>query len=243
LISGMAIAAKALKPNIQIYGVQAAAYPAMADIIHGTSRHHAKHTIAEGIGVKDPGHITREVVKRHVTEIFLVEEHQIESALAQLLEVEKILVEGAAAASFAAVMTNPKIFAGKKVGIVLSGGNIDMRLLANVVMRELTREGRIQSLAFEIEDRPGVLARITHLIGEMGGNILDVHHERLSGTFSAKSAALALTLEARDAVHAMEIRQRLAREGLEPRPPAGLPALRGADAYSARMASRDCDET
>jgi threonine dehydratase len=213
LISGMAIAAKALKPDIQIYGVQATAYPAMANLFHGTNGSHASQTIAEGIGVKEPGLLTREIVKRHVMEIFLVEEHQIESALAQLLEVEKVLVEGAAAAGFAAVVANPAIFAGKKVGLVLSGGNIDMRLLANVVMRELTREGRIQSLAFDIEDRPGTLARITHLVSEAGGNILDVHHERLSTQLSAKSATLGLTLEARDPVHAMEIRQRLAREG------------------------------
>jgi len=213
LISGVAIAARALKPEIEIYGVQSELYPAMVDALLGTTSTFGTQTIAEGIAVKTPGVLTRAIVASQVKEILLVSEAQIESALAQLLEVEKIMVEGAAASAFAAVLANRKIFAGKKVGLVLTGGNIDMRLLTNVILRELAREGRIQSLRFEIEDRPGLLAKIARVISEAGGNILDVHHDRLSTEFSAKAASLSLTVEARDVAHALEIRGCLQRSG------------------------------
>jgi threonine dehydratase len=170
-------------------------------------------TIAEGIAVKQPGVLTSEIIRQHVNELFLVGEPEIESALAQLLEVEKVVAEGAAAAAFAGVLANRKRFAGMKLGLVLSGGNIDMRLLTNVILRELTREGRIQTLAIGIEDRPGFLAKIASIISDAGGNIIDVHHDRMSTEHSAKSAMLALTFEARDVTHAFEIRHRLERSG------------------------------
>ncbi len=215
LISGVAIAAHAIKPGIKIYGVQTAVFPAMADLFHGTITIHGSQTIAEGIAVKQPGDITRAIIGAHVENIVIVTETQIESALAHLLEIEKIVVEGAAATGLAAVLGHPQIFAGKNVGIVITGGNIDMRLLSNVILRELAREGRIQSLDIAIEDRPGFLARIAALISSAGGNILDVHHDRMSSELSAKSAALSLTFEARDVAHAIEIRQRLERDGFE----------------------------
>ncbi len=213
LISGMAIAAKALRPDIKIYGVQTAVFPSMADLIHGTATIHGSQTIAEGIAVKHPGFLTRVIIRKHVEDIFLVTEAQIESALAQITEIEKIIVEGAAAAAFAGVLANPKTFEGRKAGIVITGGNIDMRLLTNVILRELTREGRIQSITVEIEDRPGFLAKIAQSISEAGGNILDVHHDRMASDLSAKSATLAVTFEARDVAHAMAIRHRLQGEG------------------------------
>lgn len=212
LISGLAVAVAALKPSLEIYGVQTEAYPAMADIFHSTTRAQRHQTIAEGIAVKQPGELARGIIKKHVRDIYLVRETEIESALVHLLEVEKVVVEGAAAAAFAAVLSNRETFQGKKVAIVLTGGNIDMRLLTNVVLRELAREGRIQSIAIEIEDRPGFLARIAALVSESGGNILDVHHDRISADL-AKSATLALSFEARDVAHAMEIRNRLERDG------------------------------
>lgn len=213
LIAGMAIAAKSINPAIEIYGVQTEAYPSMADVFHGTTTTHASQSIAEGIAVRQPGLVTRAIVRKLVGDVLLVSESQIESALAQLLEVEKVVVEGAAAAAYAAVLANRKRFAGKKLGLVLSGGNIDMRLLTNVILRELTREGRIQCLSMAIEDRPGFLARIAAVISDAGGNIIDVHHDRMSADQSAKSATLSLTLEARDVTHAVEIRIKLERAG------------------------------
>ena len=215
LISGIAIAAKALKPNIEIYGVQTRQFPSMADAIVGTKTVHGSQTIAEGIAVKEPGTITREIIRRTAKEILLVEEANIESALAQLLEIEKVVVEGAAAAGLAAILSNRKLFDGKKLGLILSGGNIDMRLLSNVILRELTREGRIQSVLIQIEDRPGFLAKIAAVVSNTGGNILDVRHDRMSTEIPVKSATLALTFEARDAAHAVAIRHDLERAGLQ----------------------------
>jgi len=218
LISGVAVAARALKPDLAIYGVQTAFYPVMAEAIHDKPLTEVApvQTIAEGIAVKHPGVLTTAICKALVDDILVVDEARIEHALAMILEIEKTVVEGAAAAGFAAVLTNPVLFAGKKVGIVMTGGNIDMRLLSNVILRELSREGRILTLEVAIEDRPGALARIAALVGEAGGNILEVAHNRMLSGISAKSATLILVIEARDAEHAAEIRQALAREGFPP---------------------------
>jgi threonine dehydratase len=205
LISGIAIAAKAIKPDIEIYGVEARLYPSMYDNLKGANLPCAGQTIAEGIAVKEPGAITRRIVAQHVKDVLLVREDEIERAVATLLEIEKTVVEGAGAAAYAAVAANPELFAGRKVGIVLSGGNIDMRLLSNVILREMSREGRILSLIVEIEDRPGLLARIATLVGDAGGNILKVSHNRMMSDITAKSADLGLVVEARDAAHGLEI--------------------------------------
>jgi threonine dehydratase len=205
LISGVAIAAKALKPDIEIYGVEAQLYPSMYDAVKGASLPCGGQTIAEGIAVKQPGAITSAIIARHVKDILLVREDEIERALAILLEIEKTVVEGAGAVGYAAVAAHPEIFTGRNVGIVLTGGNIDMRLLSNVILREMSREGRILSLVLEIEDRPGILARIATLVGDAGGNILKVSHNRMMSDITAKSADLGLVLEARDAAHAQEI--------------------------------------
>jgi threonine dehydratase len=209
----MAIAAKTIKPGIEIYGVQTEAYPSMKNALAGAEQVFGTQTIAEGIAVKQPGVLTSKIVRDTVNEILLVGEAQIESALAQLLEIEKVVVEGAAAAAFAAVLANRKRLQGARIGLVLSGGNIDMRLMTNVILRELTREGRIQTLAIAIEDRPGFLAKIAAVISDAGGNIIDVHHDRMSTDQSAKSATLSLTFEARDVAHAFEVRHRLERNG------------------------------
>jgi threonine dehydratase len=219
LISGIAVAAKALKPGIEIYGVQARMYPSMYDAVKQASLPCSGQTIAEGIAVKEPGGITRRIVGELVKDVLLVGEDEIERAIATLLEIEKTVVEGAGAAAYAAVAANPEIFKGKKIGIVLSGGNIDMRLLSNVILRELMREGRILSLVVEIEDRPGWLARITALVGEAGGNILDVSHNRMSPDMPVKSADLGMTIEARDSAHADEIKDRLKEAGFVLRNP------------------------
>jgi threonine dehydratase len=218
LISGIAIAAKAINPNIQIFGVQTRTYPSMYDNFKSANLPSAGQTIAEGIAVKDPGKITREIVRAMVRDILLVDEAQIEQALAALLEIEKTVVEGAAAAAYAAVLENKQLFHGRKVGIVLSGGNIDMRLLSNVILRELSREGRILSLEVEIEDRPGLLARVATLVGDAGGNILEVSHNRMMTDTPVKSAYLGMTVEARDSTHAAEIREALTSAGFTLRP-------------------------
>ena len=213
LISGISIAAKALKPGIEIYGVETALYPSMYDVLKQVDLPCSGQTIAEGIAVKHPGEITRRIVGDLVKDVLLVREDEIERAVATLLEIEKTVVEGAGAAAFAAIVSNPDLFRGKKVGVVLSGGNIDMRLLSNVILREMMREGRILSLVVEIEDQPGWLAKIATVVGEAGGNILDVSHNRMMTDMPVKSADLGLTIEARDAAHGAEIRDTLTKAG------------------------------
>jgi threonine dehydratase len=215
LISGVAIAARAIKPGIDIYGVQTELYPAMRQALAGVPLTETLplQTIAEGIAVKQPGVLTTAIVKELVRDILLVREDAIEHALAMILEIEKTVVEGAAAAGLAAVFANRALFAGRKVGIVMSGGNIDMRLLSNMILRELTREGRILTLDVAIEDRPGALARVAALVGNAGGNILEVSHNRMMVGVSAKSATLGMVIEARDAEHGADIRRALEEGG------------------------------
>lgn len=215
LISGCAIAAKAMKPSIEIFGAQSELYPAMYDAIKGLTPPPAPliQTIAEGIAVKRPGVLTTQIVKDLVSDIFVVDENDIENALCMILEIEKTLIEGAAASGFAALLEQLPRFKGRQLGIVMSGGNIDMRLLSNVILRELMREGRIIHLELQIEDRPGQLAQISAIIAEAGGNVLEVSHNRMMAGIPAKSATLGLVVEARDAEHAQEIRDRLAGAG------------------------------
>jgi threonine dehydratase len=215
LISGIAVAAKALNPKLVIYGVQTRAYPSMYNAVKGETLPCTGQSMAEGIAVKEPGALTTQVVRELVTDILLVSESEVEHAIASLLEIEKTLVEGAGASPYAAVASNPELFAGRKVGLILSGGNVDMRLLSNVILRELSREGRILSLVIEIVDRPGVLAQVATLVGEAGGNILEVLHNRMATDTSAKLADLGMTVEARDADHAAEIRKALEDAGFK----------------------------
>ena len=222
LISGMAIAAKAINPRLRIFGVEAKHYPSMYNLVKGTQLPCAGQTIAEGIAVKDTGAIARQVIGALVEDILLAGEPEIEAAVVKLLEIEKTVAEGAGAAALAAVLAHPELFAGCNTGIVISGGNVDMRLLSNVILRELAREGRIMSLVVGIEDRPGVLARVASLIGDAGGNIMEVSHNRLMTGASAKSADLGLVIEARDDTHAEEIKSRLEQAGYPVREPDGL---------------------
>jgi threonine dehydratase len=215
LISGCAVAAKAMQPRIAVYGVQTELYPAMAQAMRGeeVQARAPLQTIAEGIAVKAPGVLTTQICRALATDILVVDEAAIEHSLAMLLEIEKTLVEGAAAASLAALLSHPARFAGRKVGLVLSGGNIDMRLLSNVILRELNREGRIMTLELEIEDRPGLLAQVAAIVGDAGGNILEVSHNRMVTGVPVKSATLGMVIEARDGEHNREIRARLAAKG------------------------------
>ncbi|HEX4269955.1 MAG TPA: threonine ammonia-lyase [Rhizomicrobium sp.] len=215
LISGCAIAAKGIKPSIEIFGAQSELYPAMVDAMKGRTppATPATATIAEGIAVKRPGILTTAICKDLVKDIFVVSEDAIEDALIMILEIEKTVIEGAAASGFAALLAQRSAFQDRQVGIVVSGGNIDMRLLSNVILRELTREGRIILLVLSIEDRPGQLADIARIIADAGGNVLEVSHNRMMAGIPAKSATLELVVEARDSEHAQEIRDRLTAKG------------------------------
>jgi threonine dehydratase len=201
LISGMSIAAKAIKPDIEIFGVQTALYPSMYRAIRGETGTSGGATVAEGIAVQTAAGRTQAIIAALTEDILLVDEAEIEHAVALLLEVEKTVVEGAGAVGLAALLENRERFAGKRVGLVLTGGNIDSRLLASVILRELSRGGRISVFHVELTDRPGSLATIASVIGEAGGNIIEVLHNRLSTAISAKNVAVDITVETRDAHH------------------------------------------
>jgi threonine dehydratase len=205
LISGIAIAAKAIKPDISIIGVQVAAYPTMRQALRGEAAVIGSETIAEGIAVKNVGHLTLPIIRRLVDDILLVEDWEVEQAVALLLSIEKTVAEGAGAVGLAALLGNKERFKGRKVGMVLSGGNIDQRLLAQIILRQLVHEGRIIALNIGISDRPGALGRIASLVGEAGGNIIEAMHQRLFTTANAKAAELELTIECRSALHADKV--------------------------------------
>ena len=217
LLAGMAIAARGIKPSIGLIGVQTRAFPAMHAALAGTTPQFATQTIAEGIAVRNVGRITREIIGRLVEDILLVGESDIENAISLLISIEKTVAEGAGAAGLAAVLTHPERFRGRKVGIVICGGNIDTRLLGIVLQRQLVREQRLVTLRFEITDLPGTLGRIAGLIGESGANIIDVTHHRLFLDVPAKAADLDFTIETRDAEHTAAVEAALHAAGLMPR--------------------------
>lgn len=199
LLSGMGTAARALKPDIGLIGVQAELYPSMYALLNNLQMPCEGDTLAEGIAVKIPGSFTSEVIRGLVDEIVLVSEAQLESAVSLLLQIEKTVVEGAGAAGLAAVMANPEIFAGKNVGVVLCGGNIDTRLLANVLLRDLARSGRLARLRLTLQDRPGALYKVMRLFNEHNVNIIEIYHQRIFTTLPAKGLITDIECEARDA--------------------------------------------
>ena len=201
LISGMAVAAKTLKPGIEIIGVQAALYPSMYNLVKGEQLPMRGDTLAEGIAVKAPGEITSEIVRRLVDDIVLVGEQQIEQALSLLITIEKTVTEGAGAAGLAAILANQKRFRGRAVGLVLTGGNIDARLLAGVLTRQLAREGRLSQLRFDIVDRPGQLETVVAVLSKTGANIVEVSHQRIFTDLPAKAVLLEVVIETRDRSH------------------------------------------
>jgi threonine dehydratase len=218
LISGMAIAARSLKPGLRIVGVEARLYPSMYNVIKGGHLPMRGDTLAEGIAVKEPGRITTDIVRRLVDDILLVSEDEIERAVATLISIEKTVVEGAGAAGLAAVLSAPDAFRGRQVGLVLTGGNIDTRLIASVLTRELAREGRLTQLAIDIVDRPGQLAVVSNLLGEAGANIIEVSHQRTFSDLPAKATLLELVIETRDKAHLDDVLARLGASGFKVRP-------------------------
>lgn len=217
LIAGMAIAAKGLKPSIDMVGVQTQAYPAMYSLFKGTSLPTGSSTLAEGMAVRDVGQLTRQIILKQVDDIVLIDEADLENAISLLIGIEKTVVEGAGAAGLAALLAHPERFRGRKVGLVLCGGNIDTRLLGIVLQRQLVREQRLVTLRFKIADQPGTLARVAAIIGEAGGNIVDVAHQRLFLDVPVKAADLELTVETRDAEHTRQLEDALRKAGFEPR--------------------------
>ena len=205
LISGCAVAAAALRPGMEVIGVEVAAYAAFAQVLAGQQVEVGGPTIAEGIAVRDIGRAPLEVIRATVADVVVVPERAVEEAIALLAEGSKTVAEGAGAAGVAALLAFRGRFAGRRVGVPVCGGNIDARILANVLLRNLLRDGRLRRLVLEIPDRPGVLADISGLIGSAGGNIIEVSHHRLFASPSVQAAELEVMFEARDAQHGAEI--------------------------------------
>jgi threonine dehydratase len=217
LISGIAIAAKSLKPELRVIGVEAGLYPSMYNAIKGERLPMRGDTLAEGIAVKSPGKFATEIIRHLVDDILLVTEAEIECAVAAFINIEKTVVEGAGAAGLAAVQANPALFAGRNVGLVLTGGNIDTRLIASVLTRELAREGRLTQLSLDIVDRPGQLAAVAALLAEAGANIIEVSHQRTFSDLPAKATLLQLVIETRDRAHLDDVLTKLSAAGLDAR--------------------------
>jgi len=213
LIAGAAVIAKALRPDIQVVGVECALYPSMRQALHGEPIACSGVTIAEGIAVKAPGKLTSALVAQHVDDILLASEEALEGAVFRMVTVQKLVVEGAGAAVLAAVLADPARFQGKRVGLLVSGGNIDARLLAQILMRGLVLEGRIVRLRIALTDAPGALARATAILGEAGANIVEVYHQRLFHDVPVKMAEIDVIVETRDRTHVQAIIARLSAAG------------------------------
>lgn len=222
MIGGCAIAARGLQPDIKVIGAETASYSAMRQLLAREPVTAGGDTIAEGIAVSDIGELPLAIARSLLDRVVPVEEVAIERAISLLIEVEKTVAEGAGAAGLAALLAHPEVFRGRKVGLVLSGGNIDTRLLASVLLRGLVRDGRIVRLRVMINDLPGQLARVSGLIGKAGGNIVEVQHQRLFGVV-AKRAELDVTVETRDRAHVRELVAALQSDGFVVR------VLEGAD--------------
>ena len=215
LIAGMATAAKAIKPDIEVIGVQTSRFPAMVNAIKGTHHPQGSSTIAEGIAVATPGVLPLAIIARLVDDMLLVDEGDIEQAMVMLLGIEKTLVEGAGAAGLAALLKYPERFAGKKVGLVLCGGNIDPLLLAAIIERGMVRAGRLARITVSVRDVPGSLAKITAAVADAGANIDEVHHQRAFTMLSVQSVEIELVIQTRGPAHIAQVLSALKQAGFE----------------------------
>ena len=218
LFSGMATAARAMKPDIRLVGVQAELYPSMYDFIKGADLACDGDTLAEGIAVKQPGELTRRFVERLTDDVLLVDERRLEEALSLLLQIEKTVVEGAGAAGLAALLTYRDQFVGRNVGLILTGGNIDTRLLANVLLRDLARSGRLARLRIILQDRPGALFHVAKIFDQEAVNILELAHQRIFTNLPAKGLSLDVECETRDRAHLQRLIAALGEAGYEVAP-------------------------
>ncbi len=217
LVSGMAIAAKAIKPGIQIIGAEATLYPSFWNAVNADSKPIGGPTLAEGIAVKNVGRRTLPIVRELVSDIVLVDETDIERAVSSYATLQRTMAEGAGASGLAAMLARPELFAEMHVGLILCGGNIDARLLASIMVRELEREERVISFSMTTLDQPGLLGRIATRLGELGANILEVSHQRLLLDVPAKGVSLDVTVETRGREHTQDILAALEQDGLSPR--------------------------
>jgi len=213
LLAGCAVAARSVKPDIEIYGVESKTFSAMAQRLRGEPVSVGTETIAEGLAVRDIGELPLTIIRALVNDILLVDESTIEEAIALLIEIEKTVTEGAGAAGVAALLQYKDRFVGKKVGVVLCGGNIDSRILASILMRNLVREGRLIRVRVKLPDIAGALANLTKVVADVGANVVDVEHQRLFGVFSVKSTEVELTLETRDRPHVTQLLAELEAHG------------------------------
>ena len=205
LIAGMATAAAALRPDCRVYGVQTERFPTTWSAVHDLPRPRGSATIADGIAVKAPGVVTLPVIQRHVADVLLASEGDIEQAILMLLEIEKTVVEGAGAVGIAALLRHRDLFAGRHVGVVLSGGNIQPLVLAGIVERGMVRSGRLARLRLDLRDVPGALADVARLLGEMGANIDELQHQRAFTALSLERVQVEVVLQTRDAAHIAQI--------------------------------------
>ncbi len=217
LIAGIATAMKARRPDIAIFGVEAALYPSMSDTLRGRAPSSGGTTLAEGIAVKNPGRITRPIIDALVDEIILLDEAAIENAVELMADSGRLVVEGAGATALGAVLARPDLFASHKTGLVISGGNIDMRLLATVLLRGLVRGGQMMQIRVQIADAPGHLAKVGRIIGESGGNVVEIVHQRMFYNVPVKQTDLDVVVETRNSAHGAEIVQALEGAGMPTR--------------------------
>jgi threonine dehydratase len=215
LMAGIAVAAKAIKPDIELIGVQTSRFPGMVNAIRGTQHAQGSSTIADGIAVGTPGVIATRIIKNLVADMVLVDEGDIEQAIVMLLEIEKTLVEGAGAAGLAALLKYPERFAGKKVGLVLCGGNIEPLLLASIIERGMVRAGRLARIIVSVRDVPGALAKITATVAGAGANIDEVHHQRAFTLLAAQNVEIELVIQTRGPGHIQEVLAALRLAGFE----------------------------
>ncbi|HNT39724.1 MAG TPA: threonine ammonia-lyase [Rubrivivax sp.] len=215
MIAGVATAARALRPQLRIVGVQAERFPAMVNAIQGTQHAQGASTIAEGIAVGRPGTLTRAIVARCVDELLLVDEGELEHAVLMLLEIEKTVVEGAGAAGLAALLQHRERFAGREVGLILGGGNIEPLLLAAIIERGMVRAGRLARIRVGARDLPGMLAQISSIVADAGANIDEVHHQRAFSSLAAQGVEIELVLQTRNPEHVAQVVQRLQAHGLQ----------------------------
>jgi threonine dehydratase len=213
LICGVATAARSVKPQLQVIGVQTERFPAVWNAMHGQSNPSAQATIADGIGVREPGAITVPLIRERVDDVLLVGEDDIEQAILMLLEIEKTVVEGAGAVGLAALLKHRARFAGRKVGLILSGGNIEPLVLAEIIERGMVKSGRLARLRFDVRDVPGALADVAALLGRLGANIDEVRHQRAFTSLSVERAQIEVVVHTRGDAHIQEIVDAACRQG------------------------------
>ena len=215
LISGISIAVKAINPKIKVFGVETKLFPSMYNVFNKTELPCFGDTIADGIAVKQPGEINVPIIMKNVDDVLLVDEISIENSISTLFEEERVISEGAGAAGVAAIIENKNIFMNKKVATVICGGNIDSRIFAGILNRQLSRDGKIAKIRIDITDEPGMLARISEAIAEDGGNILEIHHQRMFHDVPIKKAKIDALIEAQSFLNIHEIIASLKKNGFQ----------------------------